>query len=288
MAQFLDKFGTESGLPNEAPTYWQTFGAATDRYTLRPPGLIARFGGGFSFNKLALPQLTSSSVELLIRFAWLGGGGSGGVNYRGIAFYIKSANDSARGMMLMLYGLGDEGGRFVKRTGSTSDLASNSNFLPDPGPGKEYLIRVQGIGSELKAKAWAVGDDEPASWSLTETDSEFTEGFPAIAVLDDRSAFYDIRWIGVGTDGDPPPNGDIEPASIFPGSISVAGNATAAGGSVDHVLIFRWPAGPIMAQASPEQNGDWSALSPAGEYGVTYIAEGCQPITHGPYLAEAE
>lgn len=53
------------------------------------------------------------------------------------------------------------------------------------------------------------------------------------------------------------------------------------------VRIFQWPDGKLVGMAYPAVNGDWS-FQPAlaGSYGLTYIASGCQPITHGPYLVD--
>lgn len=287
--RFLDKFGTESGPVGGKPTSWEEIGiAAQGRYTLRPAGLIARRGDSYTINQLALRQLHSDRIEILIRLAWLGGGGSASQVWRGLNIYIKAANVTDYGVLLMLFGSGARNVRFMKYNGTTIQLQSASNLLPAVSVGDDFMIRIQSIGEQLKAKAWTPGSVEPSAWGIETSDSEFTEGYPALSLVDDGSAHYDIRWIGVGTDGDLPPNGDEELASIFPGAAPINGNATAAGGPVDHVLIFRWPQGPIMAQATPDQNGDWSALAPAGEYGVTYISEGCQPITHGPYLAELE
>ena len=39
---------------------------------------------------------------------------------------------------------------------------------------------------------------------------------------------------------------------------------------------------------APSPNGDWTAnIDVSGEYGITYIAAGCQPVTHGPYYIES-
>jgi hypothetical protein len=70
--------------------------------------------------------------------------------------------------------------------------------------------------------------------------------------------------------------------------MQIAGNATvASGGPIDAVRVFEWPTGALAAIATPDESGDWTAtIETTGDYGVTYIAEGHQPITHGPYFIE--
>src|SRR5690554_5007338 len=70
--------------------------------------------------------------------------------------------------------------------------------------------------------------------------------------------------------------------------MAISGNATTAEGlPADFVRIFNWPTGALSAVVTPDQSGNWSyqPLS-SGDYGITYMANGCQPITHGPYYVE--
>lgn len=70
--------------------------------------------------------------------------------------------------------------------------------------------------------------------------------------------------------------------------MQITGNATvASGGPIDAVRVFEWPTGALAAIATPDESGNWTAtIETTGDYGVTYIAEGHQPITHGPYFIE--
>lgn len=70
--------------------------------------------------------------------------------------------------------------------------------------------------------------------------------------------------------------------------MQITGNATvASGGPIDVVRVFNWPTGDLAAIATPNESGDWTAtIETTGDYGITYIAEGHQPITHGPYFIE--
>ena len=56
------------------------------------------------------------------------------------------------------------------------------------------------------------------------------------------------------------------------------------GTAIDYVAIFNWSTGKCIAQVIPDSTGAWEY-----EYfydlkvGITYVANGCKPITHGPY-----
>lgn len=72
--------------------------------------------------------------------------------------------------------------------------------------------------------------------------------------------------------------------------MAISGNATTSDGQpVDVVRIFRWPDKELYGAVLPDAAGDWT-FEPvqSGEYGITYIAAGCQPVTHGPYYLEVD
>lgn len=56
------------------------------------------------------------------------------------------------------------------------------------------------------------------------------------------------------------------------------------GTAIDYVSIFNWADGKCIAQVVPDAAGNWEY-----EYfvdlniGITYVADGCEPITHGAY-----
>lgn len=56
------------------------------------------------------------------------------------------------------------------------------------------------------------------------------------------------------------------------------------GAPVDYVSIFNWSDGKCIAQVIPDASGNWSyAYNLPINIGITYIADGCEPITHGKY-----
>lgn len=58
--------------------------------------------------------------------------------------------------------------------------------------------------------------------------------------------------------------------------------------AIDYVLIFDWATGNCLGKAIPDAAGVWTY-----EYfedllcGITYVADGCEPITHGAYSFKA-
>ena len=73
---------------------------------------------------------------------------------------------------------------------------------------------------------------------------------------------------------------------VFEVAMSVLqGNAKKYNGdSIDYVLIFDWATGECIGKAVPDSAGVWTF-----DYftdllcGITYVADGCEPITHGAY-----
>ena len=56
------------------------------------------------------------------------------------------------------------------------------------------------------------------------------------------------------------------------------------GTAIDYVSIFRWKTGKCITQIGPDIAGNWSFDYDTNLIvGITYIADGCEPLTHGPY-----
>ncbi len=65
----------------------------------------------------------------------------------------------------------------------------------------------------------------------------------------------------------------------------ISGNAKKFDGTaIDYVSIFNWSDGKCIAQVIPDALGNWSySYIKTLKIGVTYVANGCEPITHGKY-----
>lgn len=56
------------------------------------------------------------------------------------------------------------------------------------------------------------------------------------------------------------------------------------GTAIDYVSIFNWIDGKCIAQVVPNESGEWVySYSHDLKVGLTYVANGCEPITHGAY-----
>lgn len=59
------------------------------------------------------------------------------------------------------------------------------------------------------------------------------------------------------------------------------------GTAIDYVSIFSWTDGKCIGQATPNSSGNWYYYHHADTLvGITYVADGCEPITHGAYTVE--
>lgn len=57
------------------------------------------------------------------------------------------------------------------------------------------------------------------------------------------------------------------------------------GSPIDYVSIFNWPTGECIAQVQPDEMGNWKYDYYTDlNIGITYVADGCEPITHGAYV----
>ena len=56
------------------------------------------------------------------------------------------------------------------------------------------------------------------------------------------------------------------------------------GAAIDYVSVFEWSNGSQIGKVVPDVLGNWSFnYADAMDVGITYVADGCEPITHGKY-----
>lgn len=56
------------------------------------------------------------------------------------------------------------------------------------------------------------------------------------------------------------------------------------GTAIDYVLLFMWKTGKCLGKSKPNKAGNWTFDYDTNLIvGITYVADGCEPITHGPY-----
>lgn len=61
------------------------------------------------------------------------------------------------------------------------------------------------------------------------------------------------------------------------------------GSAIDYVSIFNWSDGKCIAQVTPDSAGNWEyEYNKELNVGLTYVADGCEPVTHGSYYFSYE
>jgi hypothetical protein len=61
---------------------------------------------------------------------------------------------------------------------------------------------------------------------------------------------------------------------------------TTRGTPVDRVVVHDWDTQELVTITTPAPNGTWLVNAPPGRYCVSYFADWCAPVCHGPYLVE--
>lgn len=134
-------------------------------------------------------QVSSSSSDILGPVVW------------GETHWSPEYNNRAYVASLDLVGsdftLYSVSGSIQTSLASTSYSASANTF---------YWVRIRRNGSDLKGKIWQDGNSEPASWTLSTTDTSISSGDAVFnGVTASSSAETDIDVVGFGTNGDTAP-----------------------------------------------------------------------------------
>lgn len=67
--------------------------------------------------------------------------------------------------------------------------------------------------------------------------------------------------------------------------VSLSGLVTSDGGLPVKVVVWDWSTKAMVSVVDPDVGGYWSLpVEQDTYYGITYLADGCEPVTHGPYL----
>jgi len=116
----------------------------------------------------------------------------------------------------------------------------------------------------------------------------FQPGDYWLIMPDDRAGATEDAFARVTIDAT---TGDLPPLVLTQAYIgdlvTISSNLTTqAAAPGDEVVIRNWTTRELVAKVIPDANGDWSAEVPPGTYDVSYIAENCAPVIHGPYTVE--
>lgn len=98
---------------------------------------------------------------------------------------------------------------YRRHVGSGQTKLAEFDALPTRSPRSDMMrfasfLRVQMIGSRLKAKAWWEDAPEPIEWQVDLTDATYASGDIGI-LIQGYDSLTDLHFLSMGTDGDPAP-----------------------------------------------------------------------------------
>ena len=141
----------------------------------------------------------------------------------------------------------------AKYSGGDSTMLSAESV--DFTPGNWYYVRFNLSGSELKARYWSLGEDEPQDWLLTATDSEISgDGWVGVGGWSTDTQQWDTFSVATGGDtaqfvGDVGHVEAVDVARQQPDGAAVEGEQHARG----HALADQVAVGPLDHLQAREQ-----------------------------------
>lgn len=75
------------------------------------------------------------------------------------------------------------------------------------------FVRLQVSGNSIKARGWWEDESEGSTWTIDITDATYSSGSLGLFLFG-YSLLYDLYWMGVGTEGDPPPTSPLISKSV--------------------------------------------------------------------------
>lgn len=267
--------------------------------TIGAPGLLSNDSDtavlldGVSHHLLAGSSLLASRSSFTIE-AWLKPT-AGGVGVRQEIYSEYDASNVARGFFVY-FGAGKTIEVVISSDGTSNNriYAYTNNVIPDEVVADGFHLVVTFDSGTVKT--YIKGVEYPMTVDVRGTVNSVYSGSPA-------------PFIGCSADLQSPINnffnGVIDELAVYHYALSIynvighlnagtafsayslAGNVlTSAGAAADFVAVFAWPNGARVSVTAPAADGSWGVSVDPGDYGITYLAAGCQPVTHGPYTVE--
>lgn len=201
---------------------WSATGQTRDRWGLAYDGMGDR---------------TDQSVYTEFRVRSLGGGtsvyymgaaavrmGGTALDERGYAvFFVTVPSSGAKAVVLSTW----SGGAYVQLGSHTTDWQLD----------QWYAVRLEAVGTTIRARFWPRGTAEPATWQLSATDARYPSGRPGVSHHDNGTVQWDT-WQARAAAGPPPP-----PVTVTTFAAFVGGQA--------------WKAPSGWAETSAPENSSW-------------------------------
>lgn len=168
-------------------------------------------------------------------------------------------------------------------------------LFPGVRPAHGYLLGPWvGEGVRAMTVPWVPRQPDQLWWQVPDTavmprllapyrfDNLAEEGVPWLTLVYGESWFTRLRPLRVPSYSLSFAQGDRAPC--FPEDlVPVSGRVSHPDPGKVGVCLYGWESRRFFCLAQPGSTGLWRAEVPPGSYGITYQADGAQPVTHGPY-----
>jgi hypothetical protein len=212
----------EAGATGGKVLQWSATGQSRNRWALAYDGLGDR---------------TDQSVYTEFRVRSLGGGAS--AYYMGsAAVRVSGTASDERGYALFFVVVPSTGAKaVVLSTWSAGAYVQLGSYTYDWQLDAWYAVRLEAVGTTIRARVWPRGTAEPATWQLSATDSRYPAGRPGVSHHDNGTVQWDV-WRAQVSSVLPPP-----PQTLVTFTAFVGGQA--------------WIAPSGWAQTSGAENSSW-------------------------------
>jgi hypothetical protein len=167
----------ESGAMGGRVLQWSATGQSRNRWALAYDGLGER---------------TDQSVYTEFRVRSLGGGTS--AYYMGAAAVrIGGTAADERGYAVFFVTVPSSGAKaVVLSTWSAGAYVQLGSYTTDWQLDAWYSVRLEAVGTTLRARVWPRGEAEPGSWHLSATDTRYASGRPGVSHHDNGTVQWDV------------------------------------------------------------------------------------------------
>ncbi|HEX6913085.1 MAG TPA: hypothetical protein VF142_21930, partial [Longimicrobium sp.] len=191
----------EAGATGGTVLQWSATGQSRNRWALAYDGFGDR---------------TDQTVYTEFRVRSLGGGTS--AYYMGAAAVRVSGTASdERGYAVFFVTVPSSGAKaVVLSTWSDGAYVQLGSHATDWQLDEWYAVRLEAVGTTIRARVWPRGQTEPVVWQLSATDLRYPSGRPGVSHHDNGTVQWDT-WQALAPAGAPPPPVTISTFTAFAG-----------------------------------------------------------------------
>lgn len=191
----------EAGATGGKVLQWSATGQSRNRWALAYDGMGDR---------------TDQSVYTEFRVRSLGGGTS--TYYMGAAAVrISGTAADERGYAVFFVTVPSSGAKaVVLSTWASGAYVQLGSYTLDWQLDAWYSVRLEAVGTTIRARVWPRGDAEPAGWTLSATDTRYSAGRAGVSHHDNGTVQWDV-WQTRASAAPLPPPVTITPFTAFVG-----------------------------------------------------------------------